>query len=120
MPLYSKWTVHPYCTEDLTLCCLNISNPHNSPNTDGIDIEFCKNAEIIGIDFSLGDDCIAVKSGKIYMGRKLRTPTENVLIRNCRMQNGHGAVTLESEISAGVRELTVENCLSKTQTEVLG
>ena len=105
------WTVHPYFTENLVLCALKITNPFNSPNTDGIDPESCKNAEISGIDFSLGDDCIAVKSGKIYMGKKMNTPSENIHIRRCRMQNGHGAVTLGSEMSAGVRGLVVKKCL---------
>lgn len=105
-----SWTVHPYCSEDIVLCGININNPSDSPNTDGMDIEFCKNVKIAGVDFSLGDDCIAIKSGKIYMGKKLKTPSENIIIRNCRMNDGHGAVTLGSEMSVGVRNLTVEKC----------
>lgn len=58
----------------------------------------------------MGDDCIAVKSGKIYMGRKFKRPTENVMIRQCLMENGHGAVTLGSEIGGGVKDLTVQDC----------
>lgn len=108
-----SWTLHPYFSKNVTVCAVSITNPPNSPNTDGIDIESCTNADILGVDFSLGDDCIAVKSGKIYMGRKYKTPSENIHIRSCRMQNGHGAVTLGSEMSAGVKNLTVEKCLFK-------
>ena len=61
--------------------------------------------------FSLGDDCIAVKSGKIYMGKKHKTPSENIHIRQCLMENGHGAVTLGSEMAGGVVNLTVEDCI---------
>lgn len=60
--------------------------------------------------FSLGDDCIAVKSGKIYMGKKFKKPSENIHIWQCLMENGHGAVTVGSEIGAGVRHMTVEKC----------
>ena len=65
---------------------------------------------IVGVKFSLGDDCIAVKSGKIYMGKKYRTPSENIHIRQCLMENGHGAVTVGSEMAGGVKNLVVEEC----------
>ena len=108
-----SWTVHPYFCEDVTLCCLDIRNPADSPNTDGMDIESCRRADISGCVFTLGDDCIAIKSGKIYMGRKYRTPSEDVHIRHCLMQNGHGAVTVGSEIGAGVKDIVVERCSFK-------
>jgi polygalacturonase len=85
-------------------------NPWNSPNTDGCDPESCDGIRVLGVHFSLGDDCIAVKSGKIYMGRKYKTPTQNMLVENCLMESGHGAVTVGSEIAGGVRNMTVRNC----------
>ena len=104
------WVIHPFFCSDLVFCGQNIENPQISPNTDGMDPESCKNVEIIGVRFSLGDDCIAVKSGKIYMGKKYKTPSEHVHIRQCLMENGHGAVTVGSEIGAGVRDMVVEKC----------
>ena len=105
------WTLHPYFSEDLKFIDLNVLNPADSPNTDGCDPESCRNVEILGVRFSLGDDCIAVKSGKIYMGRKYKTPSENIRIRQCLMENGHGAVTVGSEMAGGVLNLTVEDCI---------
>lgn len=106
-----SWTIHPYFSENLQFYGLNITNPMNSPNTDGMDIESCRNVTVRGIDFTLGDDCVAVKSGKIYMAKKYGVPAENITISNCLMKNGHGAVTLGSEMSAGIKNLTVENCV---------
>ncbi len=105
------WTLHPYFSDDLRFIDVNIQNPSDSPNTDGLDPESCKNVEILGVRFSLGDDCIAVKSGKIYMGKKYKTPSENIHIRQCLMENGHGAVTLGSEMAGGIVNLTVEDCI---------
>ena len=105
-----SWVIHPYFSKDLLFCGLNIQNPQQSPNTDGLDPESCCNVEILGVHFSLGDDCIAVKSGKIYMGRKYKTPSENIHVSQCLMENGHGAVTVGSEIGAGVRNMVVEKC----------
>lgn len=106
-----SWTVHPYFSTDLKFIDLKIQNPADSPNTDGMDPESCKNVDIIGVHFSVGDDCIAVKSGKIYMGAKFKTPCENMIIRNCLMEKGHGAVTIGSEMAGGVKNLLVKDCL---------
>lgn len=104
-----SWTVHPYFSESTDIISLTITNPKDAPNTDGIDVESCKDVRIIGIEFSLGDDCVAIKSGKLYMA-KYNGITENVLISNCLMIEGHGAVTLGSEMSSGIRKVLVENC----------
>lgn len=104
------WVIHPYFSDQLRFCDLLVENPKQSPNTDGLDPESCKNVEILGVHFSLGDDCIAVKSGKIYMGRKYKTPAENTHVCHCLMENGHGAVTVGSEIGAGVKNMLVEKC----------
>ncbi|MCR5801409.1 MAG: glycoside hydrolase family 28 protein [Lachnospiraceae bacterium] len=105
------WNIHPFFSNELGFYDLTIENPSDSPNTDGLDPESCRNVTIEGVRFSLGDDCIAVKSGKIYMGRKYKTPSENILIRQCLMENGHGAVTIGSEMAGGVKSLKVEECL---------
>jgi len=106
-----SWTLHPYFSDNLRFIGVTVENPADSPNTDGLDPESCKNVDILGVRFSLGDDCIAVKSGKIYMGRKHKRPSENINIRQCLMENGHGAVTLGSEMAGGVVNLTVEDCI---------
>ncbi len=105
------WTLQPYFSDDLRFLDVTVKNPSDSPNTDGLDPESCRNVEILGVRFSLGDDCIAVKSGKIYMGKKYKRPSENIHIRQCLMEDGHGAVTLGSEMAGGVVNLTVEDCI---------
>ncbi len=107
------WTIHPYFSNNLGFYGLTVKNPKISPNTDGLDPESCKNVDIIGVHFSLGDDCIAIKSGKVYMGRKHKTPCENITIRQCYMQDGHGAVTVGSEIGGGVNNIFVKDCCFK-------
>lgn len=105
------WTIHPYFSEHLRFIGTEVQNPAVSPNTDGLDPESCRDMEIAGMHFSLGDDCIAVKSGKIYMGKTYHTPSEDIHIRQCMMENGHGAVTVGSEMAGGVKNLVVEDCI---------
>ena len=106
-----SWNLHPYFSKNLKFIDLEILNPKDSPNTDGLDPESCENVEIIGVYFSLGDDCIAIKSGKIYMGSKYKVPSRNLMIRQCCMRDGHGSITIGSEMAAGVMNLTVKDCL---------
>lgn len=106
-----SWNLHPYFSKNLRFIDLEILNPKDSPNTDGLDPESCENVEIIGVYFSLGDDCIAIKSGKIYMGAKYKVPSKNLMIRQCCMRDGHGSITIGSEMAAGVINLTVKDCL---------
>lgn len=106
-----SWNLHPYFSDDLKFIDLKLINPKKSPNTDGCDPESCNNVDIIGVYFSVGDDCIAIKSGKIYMGRKYKLPSSNFNIRNCSMNFGHGAIVLGSEMSGGIKNITVSQCL---------
>ena len=107
----ASWQLHPFFSDNLRFLDVSVSAPKVSPNTDALDPESCDGVEIIGCRFSVGDDCIAIKSGKINMARKYRRPASSHTIRNCLMENGHGAITLGSEASAGVRELDVSQCL---------
>lgn len=106
-----SWNIHPYFSRHLRFLDVTVLNPKDSPNTDGLDPESCKDVEIAGAYFSLGDDCIALKSGKLYMGAKYRVPCENIVIRQCCMRDGHGSITIGSEMSGGVRNVTVRDCL---------
>ena len=61
--------------------------------------------------FNTGDDCIAIKSGRDEDGRRVAIKSENIVIQKCKMIDGHGGVVLGSEISAGVSNVFVEDCV---------
>jgi polygalacturonase len=105
------WTVHPYYSDDLSFLNLFIHNPSDSPNTDGLDPESCRNVKVLGTVISVGDDCMAIKSGKYYMSLKHHKVTEDVVIRNCLFERGHGSVTVGSEAAGGVRNVRVSQCI---------
>lgn len=105
------WTIHPCFSKKLDLIDIKIRNDPDSPNTDGIDIESCRDVNIIGAEISVGDDCIALKSCKMYLGQRLKTPTCGVEVRNCLLERGHGAVVIGSEVSAGVHDISARQCV---------
>ncbi|MBQ0125613.1 MAG: glycoside hydrolase family 28 protein [Clostridiales bacterium] len=107
----ASWQLHPFRSENVGIYDISVYAPKDSPNTDALDPESCKNVNIVGCKFSVGDDCIAVKSGKIDVAKKYKMPAENHNIRNCLMQFGHGAVTLGSETACGIYGLRVSRCI---------
>lgn len=105
-----SWNVHPTFSQRLDFLNVRIEAPADSPNTDGFDPESCSEVRVLGTVFSVGDDCVAVKSGKIYMGHAYHTPCENIEIAWCAMLDGHGGVTVGSEMAGGVRHMRVHHC----------
>ncbi|WP_207890973.1 glycoside hydrolase family 28 protein [Hymenobacter edaphi] len=104
------WTVNPEFCDNVTVTGVTINNP-KSPNTDGINPESCRNVHISDCHISVGDDCITIKSGKDRAGRQMNVPAENYTITNCTMLSGHGGVVIGSEMSGGVKKITISNCV---------
>jgi polygalacturonase len=105
------WTINPVYCENLTVTGISIKNPEDSPNTDGINPDSCRNVHISDCHISVGDDCITIKSGRDEDGRRVGRPCENITVTNCTMLDGHGGVVIGSEMSGGVRRVTISNCV---------
>lgn len=102
------WEIHPVLSCNITVRGVHIDS--QGPNNDGCDPESCADVLIEHVIFNTGDDCIAIKSGRNQDGRRVGTPSENIVIRNCRMVGGHGGVSLGSEASGGIRNIYVRDC----------
>jgi polygalacturonase len=102
------WVVHPVLCENVTVRGVTVDS--HGPNNDGCNPESCRNVLIEDCTFDTGDDCIAIKSGRNADGRRLNVPSENIVVRGCTMRDGHGGVTLGSEMSGGIRNVFVEDC----------
>ena len=105
-----SWNLHPLMCENVTIEGLTVRNPWYSQNGDGLDLESCKNAIITDCSFDVGDDGICIKSGKDADGRKRGMPCENVIVNNCVVYHGHGGFVVGSEMSGGVKNISVSNC----------
>jgi len=82
----------------------------HGPNNDGCNPESCRDVLIDRCVFDTGDDCIAIKSGRNADGRRINVPSENIIVRNCEMRDGHGGVTIGSEISGGCWNVFAHDC----------
>ena len=114
-----SWNLHPAFSEDLDFIDIRVQAPWDSPNTDGFDPESCRNVRLLGAEISVGDDCIAIKSGKIGLGRKYRRPCEDLEIAWCALLDGHGGVTVGSEMAGGVKRVRAHHCYMKGNDRAL-
>lgn len=102
------WIIHPFKSTNVTIDGVIVES--HGPNNDGCDPEYSKNVIIKNCTFNTGDDCIAIKAGRDAEGRRVGIKTENIVVQNCKMIDGHGGVVIGSEMSAGVSNVFVENC----------
>lgn len=105
------WNLHPFMCENIIINNVMVVNPWYSQNGDGLDLECCKNALIVNSKFDVGDDAICVKSGKDEDGRRRGIPCENVVVDGCAVYHGHGGFVVGSEMSGGVKNVSVKNCM---------
>lgn len=103
------WVIHPIKSSNITVDGVEVDS--HGPNNDGCDPEYCQNVVIKNCLFNTGDDCIAIKSGRNEDGRRVGIASENIVVKDCKMLDGHGGVVMGSEISAGVRNVYIDNCV---------
>jgi polygalacturonase len=97
------WHLNPNLCTNVTVDGLTIDS--DGPNTDGCDPESCDRVVVRNVTFNTGDDCIAIKAGRDSDGRRVNVPCQNVVVENCTFANGHGGITIGSEMTGGVRNV---------------
>ena len=102
------WEINPTLCENVTVRGVKIDS--HGPNNDGVDPDSCRDVLIERCTFNTGDDCIAIKSGRNADGRRVHVPSENIIVRHCDMKDGHGGVTVGSEISGGCWNVFAHDC----------
>ena len=102
------WTVHPIYSENIIIRNIKI-NTLGGPSTDGVVIDSSRNVLVENSTFATGDDAIAIKSGRDNDGRRVSRPSENIVLRNCIVNEAHGAVAIGSEISGDIRNILAQN-----------
>ncbi len=102
------WVIHPYLCRDVII--RNVKVFADGHNNDGVDPEMTQNLLIENCIFDVGDDAIAIKSGRNRDSWRLNTPSKNIVIRNCTVINGHNLLALGSELSSGIENVFMDNC----------
>jgi polygalacturonase len=106
-----SWTINPVHCENVNIHRVTIINPADSPNTDGINPDSCRLVRISDCYVSVGDDCISIKSGTEHEHPDRYAPCRDITITNCTLERGHGGVVIGSEMSGGVKNVVISNCV---------
>jgi polygalacturonase len=121
------WMLHPVYSENVLVRNVNIvswpdggtitfNDPDGTPHTvtpqngDGCNPDSTRNVLIEDSFFNTSDDVVAIKSGLNEDGWRVNKPSENIIIRRIRSGNGHGGVTVGSEMSGSVRNVFAFDC----------
>ena len=106
-----SWTINPIHCQNVNIRGITIINPADSPNTDGINPDSCRLVHISDCYVSVGDDCITIKSGTEHEHPDRYAPCRDITITNCTLERGHGGVVIGSEMSGGVKNVVISNCV---------
>lgn len=102
------WVLHPYLCRDVVIRRVDIrAHGHNN---DGVDPEMSRNVLIEDCVFDQGDDAVSVKSGRDREAWRIGAPARNIVMRRCRVRNGHQMMAIGSELSGGVENVFVDDC----------
>lgn len=104
------WNINPIYCKNVIIRGVTV-NSEKVPSGDGIDISSCRNVLIEYSTLNCGDDCFTLKSGRAEDGIRVGRPTENVVIRYCLAQKGHGGITCGSETAAGIKNVYLHHCV---------
>ncbi len=109
------WNIVPVYCENIIIRCVTV-NSYGRGRTDGIDIDSSVNTLIEYTTLDCGDDCFTLKAGRGNDGVDRARPTENVVIRHCRVRRGVGGIAIGSETAAGVRNVYMHDCVMESPT----
>ncbi len=103
-----RWTLHFYHCDHVRAGGLRISAAYNIVNTDGIDVDGCRNVVISGCEIVAGDDCIVLKTTN-YLGEP--RAMENVTVSNCVLSTRANALKVGTETHADIQNIAFANCV---------
>jgi hypothetical protein len=99
------WTVHCHDCDDLHIHGITIANHLYGPNTDGLDLNGCRDVRVSDCDLTCGDDAIILKS------MADARPCERVVVSNCIISTNCAALGLGAEVVHAIRDVTFTNCV---------
>lgn len=77
----SCWCCYLLGCQDAVIDGLIVRNPPDFANTDGIDIDCCRNVMISNCNIDTGDDAITLRGSEKHLGYEF--PCENITVTNC-------------------------------------
>jgi polygalacturonase len=111
------WTVHLVGCNDVVISGITLLNSLKVRNSDGIDLDHCKNVRISDCYIESGDDCICLKNRREFEEFGV---CENITVTNCTMTSRSCAIKIGSENMDTIRQVVFDNCIIKKSNRGVG
>ena len=109
------WNIAPTYCQNIIIRNVEVAS-FGHGRTDGIDLDSSSNALIEYVTLDCGDDCFTLKAGRGNDGVDRGIPTENVVIRHCKVKRGVGGVTIGTETAGGIRNVYMTDVVMEQPT----
>lgn len=107
------WTVHLNCCDQVQITGLTLNNNLFGPNTDGFDINGCRDVFVSNCELHCGDDAIILKSTDDARS------CERIMVTNCMLETNCAALGLGAEVHHAIRDITFSNCTVKAAIRII-
>lgn len=111
------WTVHLVGCNDVVISDITLLNSLKVRNSDGIDLDHCKNVRVSDCYIESGDDCICLKNRREF---EEFGACENITVTNCTMTSRSCAIKIGSENMDTIRQVVFNNCIIKKSNRGVG
>ena len=102
----TSWTCHLIACRDVKIRGIDIDNPLEGPNTDGIDVDGSSDVLISDCTIRTGDDAVVLKTKNIFANH---TPIRNVTVTNCRFHTGCNGFKIGTETREDIENVCFSN-----------
>ena len=104
----ANWTLWLVGCDDVLIQGIRMYNDLKLPNSDGIDIDRCRNVHVVDCHIEAGDDAIVLKTMRRFENYG---HSENIIVRGCTLKSTSSAICIGCEIAAPIRNVIVDSCV---------
>lgn len=110
------WTLRLSGCDDVLVHGIRIRNDLKLPNSDGIDLDRCRDVRISDCDIVSGDDGISLKTCEEFPDWG---PTENVVVSNCTITSTSSALVVGVDAVAPIRNVVFTGCVIRSSNRAM-
>lgn len=107
------WTLHTFLCDRVRIHGVTVDNHLFGPNTDGFDINGCRDVLISDCNLRCGDDAIIIKATADARS------SERIVVTNCILESNCAALGLGAETTCGIRDVAFSNCVIKAALRMI-